>query len=119
MTYSLERKLPSYNGSMYQTCYKDLNEAFDECIQSEVSIAMKKRYNCTPPFYPYDGKRLVENLSPESECKINRLTKTELVEYRDTFLGNYLSQLVFLCFTEHLTIPLIVFFNFSAQFLKL
>ena len=87
MIISLERKLPSYNGSMYQTCYSNLNEGFDECVEREVSVAMKKRYNCTPPFFPYDGKRLIENLSPESECKLNTLTKAELAEFRDTFLG--------------------------------
>ena len=72
---------------MYQTCYSHLDNAFDECIESEVSSAIKEMYNCTPPFFPYDGKRVIENLQPEDECKLNRFTKAERDEFRDTFLG--------------------------------
>ncbi len=74
---------------MTQTCFDHLNDKFDECIESEVSTYMMKRYNCIPPHFPYDGKTLINNskVATGSECKLHNFTKAELVEYRDTFLG--------------------------------
>ena len=58
MTKSLERQVKSYNGSMYQTCSKELNDQFDNCIYSEVSSRMNKTYNCTFPMLPFLGNEV-------------------------------------------------------------
>ena len=89
MTYSLSRQLQTFNGSNYLTCKPELNDKFDDCINQEVSRQMKNTYNCTAPFFPYNGNQSLDDLTMATalECKLNNFTKEQLADYRDTFLG--------------------------------
>ncbi len=50
---------------------------------------MMDKYNCTAPFFPFNGNQSFDDLETATalECKLNNFTKEQLVDYRDSYLG--------------------------------